>query len=61
MQPRVLVSSEPFKQPYELRLQQGMEPALARLTVARQLSAITLSLWKRGEKFQVERMKRPAA
>jgi len=53
--------SEPFKQSYELRLQQGMDPALARLTVARQLSAITLSLWKRGEKFQVERMKRQAA
>ena len=53
--------SEPFKQHYERRLQQGMDPALARLTVARQLSAITLSLWKRGEKFQAERMKRPAA
>jgi transposase len=53
--------SAPFKQHYERRLQQGMDPALARLTVARQLSAITLSLWKRGEKFQAERMKRQAA
>jgi len=53
--------SEPFKQHYERRLQQGMDPALARLSVARQLSAITLSLWKRGEKFQAERMKRQAA
>jgi transposase len=50
--------SEPFKPHYERRLQQGMDPALARLTVARQLSAITLSLWKRGEKFQAERLKR---
>ena len=53
--------SEPFRKSYELRLQQGMVPALARLTMARQLSALTLSLWKRGEKFQVERIKRQAA
>jgi len=52
---------EPFKQHYERRLQKGMAPALARLTVARQLSAITLRLWKRGEELQAERMKRPAA
>ena len=52
--------SEPFQQSYELRLQRGMAPALARLTIARQLSALTLSLWKRGEQFQAERMKRQA-
>jgi transposase len=53
--------SEPFKARYQLRLQQGMAPALARLTMARQLAAITLSIWKRGEMFQTERMMRPAA
>jgi len=54
--------SEPFQAGYEARRQQGMDPALARLTIARQLAAITLSLWKRGEKFKVERMKKqPAA
>ena len=47
----------PFSVAYEARVKQGMEPALARLTIARQLAAITLSLWKRGELFQVERMK----
>jgi hypothetical protein len=52
---------EPFKASYQLRLQQGMAPALARLTIARQLAAITLSLWKRGETFQTERMMRQAA
>jgi hypothetical protein len=54
--------SQPFQAGYEARLQQGMDPALARLTIARQLVAITLSIWKRGEKFNVERMKKqPAA
>lgn len=53
--------SEPFQASYQLRLQQGMAPALARLTIARQLAAITLSIWKRGETFQTERMMRPAA
>jgi transposase len=47
----------PFAPAYETRVKRGMDPALARLTTARQIAAITLSLWKRGELFQVERMK----
>ena len=47
----------PFAAAYEVRVKRGMDPALARLTIARQLAAITLRLWKRGELFQVERMK----
>jgi transposase len=49
--------SGPFAAAYEARVKRGMDPALARLTIARQIAAITLSLWKRGELFQVERMK----
>lgn len=48
--------SGPFQAHFEARVQQGMDPALARLTIARQLAAITLSIWKRGEAFRVERM-----
>lgn len=48
--------SGPFQAAFESRLKQGMDPALARLTIARQMAAITLSIWKRGQKFQVERM-----
>ncbi len=48
--------SGPFQATFAARVQQGMDPALARLTIARQLAAITLSLWKRGEEFKVERM-----
>lgn len=51
----------PFKAAYELRVRQGMVPSLARLTVARQLAATTLALWKRGEQFNRERMKQQAA
>ena len=46
----------PFQAGYQRRLQQGMAPALAKVTIARQLAAITLSLWKRGEQFKVEKM-----
>jgi transposase len=53
--------SGPFKPAYERRLAQGMVPSLARLTIARQLAAITLALWKRGEQFNPERMKQQAA
>jgi len=53
--------SGPFKAAYELRVTQGMVPSLARLTVARQLAAITLAVWKRGEQFNPERMKQQAA
>ena len=49
--------SQPFAGAYEARIKRGMDPALARLTIARLLAAITLSLWKRGELFKVERMK----
>jgi len=51
----------PFKAAYELRVTQGMVPSLARLTIARQLAAITLAVWKRGQQFNPERMKQQAA
>lgn len=51
----------PFKAAYELRVTQGRAPSLARLTVARQLAATTLAVWKRGEQFNAERMKQQAA
>jgi hypothetical protein len=49
--------NSPFQAGYERRVKQGMDPALARLTIARQLAAMTLSMWKRGEVFHPERMK----
>lgn len=46
----------PFKAAYDRRVTQGMDPSLARLTVARKLAATTLTIWKRGEQFAPERM-----
>src|SRR5436190_497313 len=53
--------SGPFKAAYDARVAQGMAPSLARLTIARQLAATTLALWKRGEQFDPERKKQQAA
>lgn len=53
--------SGPFKAGYDQRVARGMVPSLARLTVARQLAATTLAVWKQGERFNPERMKQQAA
>jgi transposase len=53
--------SGPFKAAYDARVARGMDPSLARLTIARQLVATTLAIWKRGEQFNPERMKQQAA
>lgn len=53
--------SGPFKAAYQRRVTQGLAPSLARLTIARQLAAVTLAVWKRGEQFNPERMKQQTA
>ena len=52
--------SGPFQVAYEARVQRGMDPSLARLTIARQLAATTLALWKREQQFSAARMKQQA-
>ncbi|HEY3039637.1 MAG TPA: transposase [Pyrinomonadaceae bacterium] len=52
--------SGPFKAGYDVRVARGMAPSLARLTIARQLAATTLAIWKRGEQFDPERKKQQA-
>jgi len=39
----------------------GMKPEMARLTLARKIAAITLTLWKKEERFDVEQLKTQAA
>jgi transposase len=53
--------SGPFQAGYQERVARGMAPSLARLTIARQLAATTLAMWKRGEQFDPERKKQQAA
>jgi transposase len=51
----------PFREFYEGLLAKGMQPAMARLTLARKIAAITLSVWKKGENFDAEQLKPQAA
>jgi transposase len=47
----------PFKDYYQPRAQRGVDPAILRVTVARKLAALTLSLWKKGGRYRAEGMK----
>jgi transposase len=51
----------PLRELFMAKVAHGMRPALARLTLARKLAAITLSLWKKGEVYDAERLKSSAA
>ena len=51
----------PFPDYYQALLAKGMKPTLARLTLARKIAAITLTLWKKGESFDAEKLKSQAA
>ena len=51
----------PFHDFYAALLAKGMKPEMARLTLARKIAAITLTLWKRGERFDAEQLKTQAA
>jgi hypothetical protein len=42
-------------------LAKGMKPDMARLTLARKIAAITLTLWKKGERFDAGHVKSQAA
>jgi hypothetical protein len=43
--------SDPLHQDYQRRLAAGTKPNLAKLTIARKLEAIALSMWKSKEKY----------
>jgi hypothetical protein len=38
-----------------------MEPEMARLTLARKIATITLTLWRKEERFDAEQLKTQAA
>lgn len=48
------------KQYYERLCAHGMRPEMAQLTVARKLAAIVLILWKKGERYDPERLNQAA-
>ena len=51
----------PLQDFYQQLLAKGMKPTMARLTLARKIAAMVLSLWKKGESFDVEKLKSQAA
>jgi hypothetical protein len=46
---------------YQAALANGIKPTVARLTLARKIAAITLTLWKKGEDFDAEKLESQAA
>jgi transposase len=46
---------------YKNLLARGMEPSMARLTLARKIAAIVLKIWKKGERFDPAKLKQQAA
>ena len=50
----------PFQDFYAGLLAKGMKPEMARLTLARKIAATTLTLWKKGECFDVGHVKSQA-
>jgi transposase len=51
----------PFKDFYARLLAKGMKPEMARLTLARKIAAITLTIWKKGARFDANQLNTQAA
>jgi transposase len=51
----------PLRDFYVSLLEKGMRPEMARLTLARKIAAIALTLWKKEERFDAEQLKTQAA
>ena len=46
---------------YQRSLANGIKPTMVRLTLARKIAAITLTLWKKGEDFDINKLNSQAA
>ena len=53
---RASVLPGPFQDFYQRSLAKGIKPAMVRLTLARKIAAITLTLWKKGEDFDIDKL-----
>ena len=54
-------SPGPLREFYEALLAKGMKPSMARLTLARKIATLTLTVWKKGAHFDAQRVKPQAA
>ena len=50
----------PLRDFYLARIEKGMRPTMARLTLARKMATITLTLWKKGVSFDPQQLHRQA-
>jgi transposase len=51
----------PLRDFYVARVEKGMRPTMARLTLARKIAAISLTIWKKGVGFDAQQLHRQAA
>jgi transposase len=58
---RAAAVAGPFQEFHAGLVARGMKPTMARLTLARQIAAITLIVWKKGVGFDAEHLKQQAA
>jgi transposase len=58
---RASVIPGPFREFYQRSLAKGIKPTMVRLTLARKIAAITLTLWKKGENFDIDKLNSQAA
>jgi len=58
---RASVQPGPFQEFYQRSLAKGIKPTMVRLTLARKIAAITLTLWKKGEDFDIHKLNTQAA
>jgi hypothetical protein len=58
---RASVQPGPFQDFYQRSLAKGIKPTMVRLTLARKIAAITLTLWKKGENFDPAKLKSQTA
>jgi len=55
------ITAGPFRDFYQGQLAKGRTPAIARLTLARKIAAITLIVWKKGVSFDAQQVAQKAA
>jgi transposase len=58
---RASTAAGPLRDFYEALLAKGRKPTMARLTLARKIAAITLIVWKKEVRFDVNYLKQQAA
>ena len=51
------VASGEWKELFDAMVSEGRDPSLARLTLARKIASVTLTLWKKGERYDPKKLR----